>query len=232
MRRTASGLSERRILNLAMAVLFVYTCLLTSQPPTDQTPFISSAQAVMREGDFEHPQPSLTSSVSLPALAPVRTPFTPPTHQAIATTPSPTEVPTPPPEPTVAPSRPVPTAPPALAALKWPLAGGWITQYFSSAHPAVDIAAPYGTPIGASGDGLVTWAGWRNNGGGYVVEIDHGNGLVTGYNHLSGIVASAGTWVSVGTLIAFVGCTGYCTGPHIHFTLNDNGYYVDPLSKL
>ena len=67
---------------------------------------------------------------------------------------------------------------------------GSISQYYHAGHLALDIAAPYGSTVVAAQSGTVTWAGWRNNGGGYVISIDHGNGMITVYNHLGSI------WVS------------------------------------
>lgn len=116
--------------------------------------------------------------------------------------------------------------------MAWPVIGGGISQYFSSAHPALDIAAHYGNAVVAAQSGTVTWAGWRNNGGGYVVEIDHGTGVITSYNHLAETYVVPGQWVAIGSVIAAVGCTGLCTGPHVHFVLIVDGWYVDPLGFL
>jgi murein DD-endopeptidase MepM/ murein hydrolase activator NlpD len=155
---------------------------------------------------------------------------------------APTVAPTPLPTP-VAPPKPAPDPPaPAMAApaapvvigsgaLIWPV-NGTISQYFHSGHLALDIAAPYGSTVVASDAGVVTWAGWRNNGGGYVVQIDHGNGMQTIYNHLSSIWVSPGQAVSRGQGIAAVGCTGICTGPHVHFEVIVGGVEVNPLRYL
>jgi len=116
--------------------------------------------------------------------------------------------------------------------LAWPVPGGTISQYFSSYHPAIDIAAPYGTTVVAADGGVVTWAGWRNNGGGLVVQIDHGNGIVTVYNHLGSIWVGPGQAVAKGEGIAGVGCTGLCTGPHVHFETIVGGVIVNPLRYL
>jgi murein DD-endopeptidase MepM/ murein hydrolase activator NlpD len=154
----------------------------------------------------------------------------------------PTMAPTPLPTP-VAPPKPAPdppatvAAPPApqvvtgTGALVWPV-NGTITQYFHSGHLAIDVAAPYGSTVMAADSGVVTWAGWRNNGGGYVVAIDHGNGMQTVYNHLGSIWVSPGQAVSRGQGIAGVGCTGICTGPHVHFETIVGGYEVNPLRYL
>jgi murein DD-endopeptidase MepM/ murein hydrolase activator NlpD len=81
----------------------------------------------------------------------------------------------------------------------------------------------------AAQGGTVTWAGWRNNGGGYVISIDHGNGMRTVYNHLDSIWVSAGQYVGAGQGIGGVGCTGICTGPHVHFEVIVNGVIDNPL---
>jgi murein DD-endopeptidase MepM/ murein hydrolase activator NlpD len=121
------------------------------------------------------------------------------------------------------------TVPAAPTRLVWPVPGGSVSQYFHAGHLAVDIAAPYGNQVVAAQSGVVAWAGWRNNGGGFVVSIDHGNGMRTTYNHLGAVWVSAGQWVGAGQLIAPVGCTGICTGPHVHFEVVVNGVIDNPL---
>ncbi len=81
----------------------------------------------------------------------------------------------------------------------------------------------------AAQSGIVTSAGWRNNGGGNVIEIDHGNGLTTVYNHLGSIWVSPGAYVAAGQGIGGVGCTGMCTGPHVHFEVIVNGIIDNPM---
>ena len=68
---------------------------------------------------------------------------------------------------------------PAPSALVWPVVGGSISQYYHAGHLALDIAAPYGATVVAAQAGVVTWAGWKNNGGGNVISVDHGNGMIT-----------------------------------------------------
>lgn len=118
--------------------------------------------------------------------------------------------------------------PPATGGLVWPVPGGSYSQYFHAGHLAVDIAAPYGSQIVAAQSGVVTFAGWRSNGGGYVVTIDHGNGMQTAYNHLSSIWVSGGQSVAAGQGIGGIGCTGICTGPHVHFEVIVNGIIDNP----
>jgi murein DD-endopeptidase MepM/ murein hydrolase activator NlpD len=152
---------------------------------------------------------------------------------------APTPLPTP-----VAPPSPTPDQQAAAAAvsppvgsvrgtgtLMWPV-HGTITTYYSAAHLAIDIATPAGTPVAAADSGVVTWAGWRNNGGGLVVAIDHGNGMQTLYNHLGSIYVQPGQAVSGGQSIGAVGCTGMCTGPHVHFEVVVGGVLVNPLRYL
>ena len=121
---------------------------------------------------------------------------------------------------------------PSVGSLLWPVPGGSISQYYHAGHLALDIAAPYGSQIIAAQAGTVTWAGWRNNGGGNVISIDHGNGMQTVYNHLGSIWVSPGQWVAAGQGIGGVGCTGMCTGPHVHFEVIVNGVIDNPLRYL
>ena len=80
-------------------------------------------------------------------------------------------------------------------------------------HGGLDMAAPSGTPIYATGPGIVTKSGWGTGYGQYV-EINHGNGYLTRYAHASRLMVRVGDQVSAGEHIANVGCTGRCTGPH------------------
>ena len=117
---------------------------------------------------------------------------------------------------------------PAVGGLVWPVPAGSISQYFHAGHLAVDIAADYGSQVLAAQNGVVTSAGWRSNGGGYVIEIDHNNGMQTVYNHLGSIWVTTGQSVFAGQGIAGVGCTGLCTGPHVHFQVIVNGRIDNP----
>ena len=119
-------------------------------------------------------------------------------------------------------------AAPARTALVWPVPSGSVSQPFHAGHLAVDIAAPYGAQVVAAQAGVVTSVGWRNNGGGNVISIDHGNGMVTVYNHLGAFWVSSGQYVAAGQGIGAVGCTGICTGPHVHFEVIVNGVIDNP----
>jgi hypothetical protein len=98
-------------------------------------------------------------------------------------------------------------------------------------HDGVDYVAPVGTPVQASGDGAVRFAG-RRGGYGLHVELRHGRDYVTSYSHLSRIAGGvrAGAEVSQGQVIGYVGSTGLSTGAHLHYRFVKEGRLVDPLS--
>jgi hypothetical protein len=96
-------------------------------------------------------------------------------------------------------------------------------------HWGQDFAAACGTRVYAADAGVVRAVGWHPWGGGNRVEIDHGNGLITTYNHLEGIAVKKGDSVQVGEVIAKVGTTGSSTGCHLHFETILNGKHVNPL---
>lgn len=143
-------------------------------------------------------------------------------------------------------TRPPPTgsfdSPPSDAGgqLMWPASGSLTSGFgyrvhpifgYSKLHTGIDIAAAYGSSVWAAGDGSIAYVGTMS-GYGNVVVIDHGGGLATTYNHLSASYVSNGQSVARGTRIGAVGCTGYCTGPHLHFEVRVNGSPVDPLPYL
>jgi murein DD-endopeptidase MepM/ murein hydrolase activator NlpD len=98
-------------------------------------------------------------------------------------------------------------------------------------HTGVDIGADTGTAIRAAGSGTVVSAGWME-GYGNATILDHGNGLATLYAHQSAMLVSSGGTVSQGQTIGRVGCTGSCTGPHLHFEVRIDGTPVDPLPYI
>jgi murein DD-endopeptidase MepM/ murein hydrolase activator NlpD len=106
--------------------------------------------------------------------------------------------------------------------LRWPVPGSSdVSQYFSRSHPAIDIAAPVGTPVIAAIGGTVIWSGWKYSGGGIgggiEIWINSGGKLYTTYNHLSRTYVKVGQVVGTGQHIGNVGMTGNATGPHLHF---------------
>jgi murein DD-endopeptidase MepM/ murein hydrolase activator NlpD len=108
-----------------------------------------------------------------------------------------------------------------------------ISRGFSSVHSGVDLMAPLGSPIRAAAGGTVAYAGWYFAYGN-IVDIQHGDGVVTRYAHMSafapGIVPGAP--VSVGQTIGKVGATGRAHGAHVHFEVRLNGHAVDPMPYL
>ncbi len=119
----------------------------------------------------------------------------------------------------------------------WPTTGVVTSPYGlrwggTDFHPGIDIANDMGTPIVATADGVVEYAGWNSGGYGNMVDINHGNGLMTRYGHASQVVVSAGQHVKRGQLIAYMGSTGFSTGPHVHYEVHVNGNRVNPISYL
>jgi len=100
---------------------------------------------------------------------------------------------------------------------------------YSRMHQGVDFGARWGSPIYAATSGRVVFAGWHGGHGNYV-KIDHGDGIGTGYGHMSRIASRAGEMVRQGQVIGYVGSTGLSTGPHLHYEVYRNGAVVNPLS--
>ena len=98
-------------------------------------------------------------------------------------------------------------------------------------HSGLDLSAPSGTAIYATGPGVVTKSGWGTGYGQYV-EINHGNGYLTRYAHASRLIARVGEQVKAGDHIANVGCTGRCTGPHLHYEVVKDGQRKNPSTYL
>ncbi len=94
-------------------------------------------------------------------------------------------------------------------------------------HKGLDFRAPYGSPIYAAADGVVSFVGGKS-GYGKTVEINHGSGMTTLYAHMSGFDARPGMRVSAGQIIGRIGNSGRSTGPHLHFEVHINGRAVNP----
>lgn len=125
-------------------------------------------------------------------------------------------------------------------ALGWPVNGPVSSTFGYRIHPifgtkrfhyGIDISASYGAPIAAAAGGRVILA--QGYGGyGNAVVIDHGGGLSTLYAHQSTMAVVVGQDVSRGQVIGYIGCSGYCTGPHLHFETRELGVPVDPMKYL
>ena len=119
----------------------------------------------------------------------------------------------------------------------WPARGVVSSPYGlrwngSDFHPGIDIANDMGTPITATADGTVVYAGWNAGGYGNMVDIDHGNGIMTRYAHAMQVTVRNGQYVRRGQLIAYMGSTGFSTGPHVHYEVRIGGQAVNPITYL
>jgi murein DD-endopeptidase MepM/ murein hydrolase activator NlpD len=126
-------------------------------------------------------------------------------------------------------SRTTPSIWPASGDVSSPFGMRWGGSDF---HPGIDIANDSGTPIVATADGVVTAAGWNSGGYGNMVDINHGNGIMTRYGHARQVVVSVGQQVKRGQIIAYMGSTGFSTGPHVHYEVQVNGQPVNPVNYL
>ncbi|MCC7164501.1 MAG: M23 family metallopeptidase [Anaerolineae bacterium] len=114
---------------------------------------------------------------------------------------------------------------------QWPTAA-CVSQFYWGRHPGVDLANSQGTAVVAADGGFVEYVGWDGSGYGNMILINHGNGAITRYAHLSAFAVSSGTSVSKGQLIGRIGSTGRSTGPHLHFELIVNGVHRNPVQIL
>jgi len=116
--------------------------------------------------------------------------------------------------------------------IQLPLSYLKINQAFGFFHPGIDMGAEVGDPIKPIKAGVVTEAGYQNDGYGNTVYIDHGNGLGSRYAHMSKIEVKVGDKVDMNTEIGKVGLTGHTTGPHLHLEIHQNGLAINPLTVL
>jgi murein DD-endopeptidase MepM/ murein hydrolase activator NlpD len=100
---------------------------------------------------------------------------------------------------------------------------------YSRMHQGTDYGAPYGSPIHAIADGIVTFAGWHGGHGNFV-KLNHAYGMGSGYGHMARIAVANGARVARGQIIGYVGSTGLSTGPHLHFETYRNGAVVNPMT--
>lgn len=123
-----------------------------------------------------------------------------------------------------------------------PTTNYWISSYYGyrhdpingkwTGHNGLDMAAPKNTPIVATRSGRVSFAGYQEDGAGYYVWINHGDGFKSIYMHMTRYIVKQGQYVEAGEIIGYVGTTGRSTGYHLHFGLKYNGSYVDPLKYI
>lgn len=118
----------------------------------------------------------------------------------------------------------------------WPTKSRYISSPYgwrgSDFHTGTDIAGKGGDAIYAYKSGLVTFSGWNASGYGYLVKVDHGNGISTWYAHCSKLLVSAGDTVEQGQTIALMGSTGRSTGNHLHFEVRINASPVNSYNYI
>lgn len=122
----------------------------------------------------------------------------------------------------------------------WPIAG-WLSSRFGQRadpfdgdadfHPGLDIAADRGTPVHATADGTVEFAGYNGNYGNSVL-VDHGYTISTRFGHMASVSVRRGQQVHRGDVIGYVGSTGHATGPHLHYEILLSGQPINPLRLL
>lgn len=134
-------------------------------------------------------------------------------------------------------SEPAPAPPPPSGGgggWGWPSGGVVTSEYgprWGRLHAGIDIGAGHGSPVVASRPGTVSMTGWMG-GYGQTVMVSHGGGYVTLYAHLSSIAVSRGQQVSQGQTLGGMGCTGSCTGTHVHFEIREHGTARNPRQFL
>lgn len=119
-----------------------------------------------------------------------------------------------------------------------PVNSGWLSSYYGmrsdpftgnpAMHKGIDFAGKIGDDVVATGAGIITWSGDRY-GYGLMIEIDHGNGLLSRYGHNKSLEVSVGEVVTKGQRVAIMGSTGRSTGAHVHYEVLKNGKQIDPL---
>ena len=122
-----------------------------------------------------------------------------------------------------------------------PIQKGWLSSYYGvrkdpftgmpAMHKGLDFAGEEGAAVTATGSGVVTWADNRF-GYGNLVEIDHGDGVITRYGHNKELLVNVGEIVNKGQKISLMGSTGRSTGPHVHYEVLQNGKQIDPLPYI
>jgi murein DD-endopeptidase MepM/ murein hydrolase activator NlpD len=133
--------------------------------------------------------------------------------------------------------EPLPTPEPPPFALEWPAVGELTDEFgprWGRLHAGIDIGILRKLRVVAAADGRVSAAGYLPGYAGYglVVVVDHRDGHETLYAHLSRVDVRQGEWVRGGRPLGLAGCTGSCTGTHLHFELHKRGRAVDPLLLL
>jgi hypothetical protein len=116
--------------------------------------------------------------------------------------------------------------------LRLPVDKGYLSQGYSFYHPAIDIAADFGSPVYPVTKGKVEKVGFDFNGLGRIIIVDHGSGFKSLYAHLKDMKVKQGQEVSIETIMGHVGLTGRTSGPHLHLEFHVNGEFINPQNIL
>ncbi|MFH0805005.1 MAG: peptidoglycan DD-metalloendopeptidase family protein [Patescibacteria group bacterium] len=127
---------------------------------------------------------------------------------------------------------PAPSRVASSARLLWPTPSRRINQYYKWRHTGIDFDGDYSSPIYAADDGRVEFAASDRSGYGLHIIVNHGGGIKTLYGHESKLFVKVGDSVKRGQTIGIMGCTGRCTGTHLHFEVRVNGGFQNPLDWL
>ena len=120
--------------------------------------------------------------------------------------------------------------------LMWPVAGRLVSGFGMMRHPilgyvrlhaGIDIAAPSGTTVKATADGVVSFSGW-NGGGGNTIVVEHGHGFSSCYAHNRANAVTVGQRIKRGETVGYVGATGNATGSHVHYEIWQDGRVINP----
>lgn len=116
----------------------------------------------------------------------------------------------------------------------WPAKGELTSEYgvrWGRMHSGIDLAADTGATVVSAKAGYVSYAGWLGSFG-YTVIVEHNQGYSTIYAHLSDYTVAKGAFVAAGSVLGYIGSTGFSTGPHLHFEIHQQGVPVNPLNLL
>ena len=201
----------------------------------DSPDLISEGMVLLLPGGVPPPPPPPPEPEPEPEIVP--DPVTPAPAPVTPSLPAVVAAPDPPTAAPVIPAAAAAAAPPpaASAGYIWPVSGP-LNSLFGSRwggyHEGIDIGARSGTGVGSAASGQVVLAVYGDYGYGNYIIVRHGDGSETLYAHLSAIYVGLGQGVGQGEAIGAVGCSGWCTGPHLHFEVHIGGRAVDPLGYL
>jgi murein DD-endopeptidase MepM/ murein hydrolase activator NlpD len=230
-RHTSAAISRRRAVLLPTVLLFVGSASFAGLAALPAKTAPLSVTAAAADAALA-PQMTVTAGARRPFVAGKKNLDLLDRVTAAPTAPAPARVPPRASRARRATSPPPPPPPPAPSYVR-PGVGVFSSGFkwrWGAMHTGIDLAGPYGSPIRAVADGVVVEAG-TESGYGNIVKIEHADGVVTYYAHLSRILVQGGP-VEAGEVIAEEGNSGRSTGPHLHFEVRIGGTPVDPAPWL